>query len=67
MAFITARGNLHLEYLSSEEADEVLNLWRPNYFGTKTTIRKAGGRSDRRSAAIEVVPTELEKKTKNQV
>ena len=64
MAFITARGNIHLEFLSSEEIDEVLNIWRPNIFGTKTTIRKAGGRSDRRSAAIEGVPTELEKKKK---
>ena len=60
MAFNTAEGNVHLEFLSPEEADEVLNSWRPNYFGTKTTIREAGERSDRRSAVIEGVPTELE-------
>ena len=60
VAFNTARGNIHLEFLSSEEADEVFNSWRPNYFGTKTTIRKAGERSDRRSAVIKGVPTELQ-------
>ena len=29
--FNTARGNIRLEFLSSEEAQEVLNSWRPNY------------------------------------
>ena len=29
VVFNTARGNTHLEFLSSQEADEVLNSWRP--------------------------------------
>ena len=58
--FNTARCNIHLEILSSEEADEVLNSWRPFYFRTKTTIREAGERSDRRSAVIKHVPSELQ-------
>ena len=46
LPFKTARGKMHLEFLSPEEADEVLDNWRPNYFGTGTTIRKVGERSD---------------------
>ena len=60
LAFNTARGNIHLEFLSSEEAREILNSWRPNYFGTKTTIRQTGERSDRRSAVIKGVLTGLQ-------
>ena len=60
LPFKTARGKMHLEFLSPEEADEVLDNWRPNYFGTGTTIRKVGERSDCWSAVIKGVPTELQ-------
>ena len=40
-AFNTTRGNVHLEFLSKEEADEVFEKWKPEFFGDSTKIRRA--------------------------
>ena len=59
-AFNTARGNIHLQFMSPEEASEVLNKWNENCFGEKTRIRKAN-QPERplRAVLIRDVPTEL--------
>ena len=59
-AFNTARGNVHLQFMSPEEASEVLNKWNENCFGEKTQIRKAN-QPERplRAVLIRDVPTEL--------
>ena len=40
-AFNTARGNIHIQFMSIEEASEVLNNWNENCSGEKTQIQKA--------------------------
>ena len=59
-AFNTARGNIHLQFMSPEEASEVLNRWNENCFVEKTQIRKAN-QPERplRAVLIRDVPTEL--------
>ena len=60
VAFNTARGNIHLEFLNSQEADEVFSNWKADYLGTKTSIRKASARGEQRNAVIKGVPKEIE-------
>ena len=59
-AFNTARGTIHLQFMSPEEASEVLNKWNKKCFGEKTQIRKAN-QPERplRAVLIRDVPTEL--------
>ena len=59
-AFNTARGKIHLQFMSPEEASEVLNKWNENCFGEKTQIRKTN-QPERplRAVLIRDVPTEL--------
>ena len=40
-AFNTTRGNVHLEFVSKEEADEVFEKWKPEFLGDSTKIRRA--------------------------
>ena len=37
-AFNTARGNIHLEFHSSQEADDVFSSWHENILGTNTSV-----------------------------
>ena len=39
-AFKTTRGNVHLEFASKEEADEVFEKWKPEFLGDSTKIRR---------------------------
>ena len=59
-AFNTARGNIHLQFMSPEEASEVLNKWKENCFDEKTQIRKVN-QPERplRAVLIRDIPTEL--------
>ena len=41
VAFNTARGNIHIEFWASQEADEVFSDWKSEYLGPKTNKRKA--------------------------
>ena len=62
-AFNTARGNIHLEFLTVEEAKEVLENWNSNCFGDNTTIRKASHpEKPLRAVLIRGVPIELSEK-----
>ena len=40
-AFNTSRGNVHLEFVSKEEADEVFEELKPEFLGDSTKIRRA--------------------------
>ena len=40
-AFNTTRGNVHLEFVSKEEADEVIEKWKSEFLGDSTKIRRA--------------------------
>ena len=40
-AFNTTRGNVHLEFVSKEEAEEVSEKWKPEFPGDSTKIRRA--------------------------
>ena len=40
-AFNTIRGNVHLEFVSKEEADEVFKKCKPEFLGDSTKIRRA--------------------------
>ena len=50
VAFNTARGNIHLEFSTSQEVDEVFSNWKSDYLGPKTNIRKSSSRSEQKSA-----------------
>ena len=39
-AFNTARGNIHLEFHSSQQADNVFSSWHEKILGTNTSVRK---------------------------
>ena len=39
-AFNTTRGNVHLEFLSEEEANEIFENWKPEFQGSSTKIRR---------------------------
>ena len=64
-AFNTARGNIHLQFMSPKEALEVLNNWNKNCFGGKTQLSKAN-QPERplRAILIRDVPTELSEQDK---
>ena len=51
-AFNTTRGNVHLEFLSKEEADEVFEKWKPEFLGDSTKIRRALSTEKRNGAVI---------------
>ena len=51
-AFNTARGNIHQEFLTVEEADEVFNNWQPHFFGQNSVIRKASTQEKIKKAVI---------------
>ena len=59
-AFTTARGNTHLEFLTVEEADNVLKSWNPEFFGGESIARKANDKTNEHSALIRGVPLELD-------
>ena len=40
-AFKTIRGNVHLEFVSKEEADEIFEKRKPEFLGDSTKIRRA--------------------------
>ena len=40
-AFNTDRGNIHLQFMSPEEASEVLNNWNENCFGEKNSDKES--------------------------
>ena len=64
-AFNTARGNIHLEFLTVEEADEVFNNWQPHFLGQNSVIRKASTQEKiNKAEVIRHVPTE---KTETQI
>ena len=60
VAFNTARGNIHLEFSTPQEADEVFSNWKSEYLGPQTNIRKATSRSEQKSAVIKGVPNDIE-------
>ena len=59
-AFTTARGNTHLEFLTVEEADNILKSWNPEFFGGDSVARKANDKTNEHSALIRGVPLELD-------
>ena len=59
-AFTTARGNTHMEFLTVEEADNVLKSWNPEFFGGESIARKANDKTNEHSALIRGVPLELD-------
>ena len=59
-AFTTARGNTHLEFLTVEEADIVLESWNPDFFGGDSATRKANNKTNEHSALIRGVPLKLD-------
>ena len=40
-AFNTTRGNIHSEFVSMDEADEIFEKWKPEFLGDSTKIRSA--------------------------
>ena len=58
-AFITARGSIHLEFTTPEEADCVLQGWKAEYFGGDSSARRASDRKEQHSAVIRGVPLEV--------
>ena len=63
-AFNTARGNIHLEFHSSQEAEDVFNSWHENNLGTNTSIRKPSSpEQPNRSVLVRGIPTEIAEET----
>ena len=59
-AFNTTRGNIHLEFASKEEADEVYDSWQPKYLGEASIVRKITNTGKpNRAVIIKGVPKEL--------
>ena len=59
-AFNTTRGNIHLEFASKEEADEVYDSWQPKYLGEASIVRKiTNTEKPNRAVIIKGVPKEL--------
>ena len=58
-AFTTARSNTHLEFLTLEEADNVLKSWNPEFFGRESVARKTNDKRNEHSGLIREVPLEL--------
>ena len=55
----TARRNIHMEFSTSQDADEVFSKWNWDYRGPKNNIRKASSRSEQKSAVIKGVPNDI--------
>ena len=59
-AFNTTRGNVHLEFVSKEEADEVFLKWKPEFLGDSTKIRRAlSTEKPNRAVIIKKVPLDV--------
>ena len=59
-AFNTTRGNVHLEFASKEETDNVYDSWQPNYLGDASSVRKiTNTEKPNRAVIIKGVPKEL--------
>ena len=59
-AFNTAGGNIHLEFYSSQEAEDFFNSWHENFLGTDTSIRKPSSpEQPSRSVLVRGVATEI--------
>ena len=57
-AFTTARGSIHSEFTTPEEADSVLQGWRAEFFGADSSARRASDRNEQHSAVIRGIPLE---------
>ena len=59
-AFNTTRGNVHLEFVSKEEADEVFEKWKPDFLGDSIKIRRAiSTEKPNRAVIIKKVPLDV--------
>ena len=59
-AFNTTRGNVHLELVSKEEADEVFEKWKPQFLGDSTKIRRTlSTEKPNRAVIIKKVPLDV--------
>ena len=59
-AFNTIRGNVHLEFASKEEADEVFEKWKPDFLGDSTKIRRTlSTEKPNRAVIIKKVPLDV--------
>ena len=59
-AFNTTRGNVHLEFVSKEEADEVFEKWKLEFVGDSTKIRRAiSTEKPNRAVIIKKVPLDV--------
>ena len=59
-AFNTTRGNVHLEFVSKEEADEVFEKWKPEFLGDSTKIRRAlSTEKPNRAVIVKKVPLDV--------
>ena len=60
-AFHTVRGNIHLEFFTKDESEEVFTSWKSNFLGSETLIKKAvDPEKPNFSPLINGVPSELE-------
>ena len=63
-AFNTARGNIHLEFHSSQEADDVFISWHEIILGANTLVRKPSSpEQPNRSVLVRGVPVEIAEET----
>ena len=59
-AFNTTRGNVHLELVSKEEAEEVFEKWKPEFLGDSTKIRRVlSMEKPNRAVIIKKVPLDV--------
>ena len=59
-AFNTTRGNVDLEFVSKEEADEVFEKWKPEFLGDSSKIRRAlSTEKPNRAVIIKKVPLDV--------
>ena len=58
--FNTTRRNVHLDFESKEEADEILEYWKPEFLGDSTKIRRAlSTEKPNRAVIIKKVPLDV--------
>ena len=59
-AFNTTRGNVHLQFVSKEEADEDFEKWKPEFLGDSTKIRRTlSTEKPNRAVIIKKVPLDV--------
>ena len=59
-AFNPIRGNVHLEFVSKEEADEIFRKWKLEFLGDSTKIRRAlSTEKPNRAVIIKKVPLDV--------